>query len=36
MDEADSSVGYYCYSNGDSQMVAGIKGLHLGDPVELD
>jgi hypothetical protein len=35
VDEADPSVGY-CYSNGDSQMVAGIQGLHLGDPVELD
>jgi hypothetical protein len=28
MDEADPSAGY-CYSNGDSQMVAGIQGLHL-------
>ncbi len=35
MDEADPSVGY-CYSNGDSQMVAGIQELHLADPVELD
>jgi hypothetical protein len=26
----------FCYSNGDSQMVAGIQGLHLGDPVGLD
>ena len=35
MDEADPSVAD-CYSNGDSQMVAGIQGLHLADPVELD
>jgi hypothetical protein len=35
MDDVDLSVDN-CYSNGDSQMVAGIQGLHLGDPVELD
>jgi hypothetical protein len=35
MDEADPSVGFY-YSNGDSQMVAGIQGLYMADPVEPD
>jgi hypothetical protein len=35
MDDTDPSVAD-CYSNGNSQMVAGIQGLHLADTFELD